>query len=212
VYCANNPVRLVDPDGRWIPGLDDDGKVTYTAEKGDNFNSFVSQFSCGGKGAEIFKNAGLGRGDNDVKAGNIVRGSDVKKATGSDVLKGKWTNMNNNQKASQIMFAIKYGEHHKTVIGGAYAFDLNDFVTGFYTSSSGLSLSNLTVPSNDGKSVIVNMSIWPKSGLENSEGQIPIYYGAQSSSDAYTLNYRSAKNLKAGCALTAIQVRQVRLQ
>ena len=206
-YCGNNPVVLWDIDGQWIPGLDDDGNTTYTAEKGDNYKTFALQFSCGGKEREIFKNAGYGIGDDDVKAGDIIKGSAVEKATGSDVLKGKWNNMNDNQKASQIMFAIKYGERHKTTIGDAYAFDLNDFVTGFYTSSSGLSLTNVIVPIKDGKNAIVNMSIWPKSGLENSEGQIPIYYGAQSSGDGYTLNYHSAKNLKARCAIPAIQVR-----
>ena len=206
-YCANNPVKLVDPNGMWIPGLDEDGNVTYTAEKGDNYKSFALQFSCGGKEKDIFKNAGYGIGDNDIKKGDIIKGDAVQKAIGSDVLKGKWNNMTETQKASQIMFAIKYGERHKTTVGDAYAFDLNDFVTGFYTSSNGLSLSNVTVPSNDGKNMIVNMSIWPKSGLENSEGQIPIYYGAQSSGDGYTLNYHSAKNLKARCAIPAIQIR-----
>ena len=29
VYCANNPVKFNDPDGRWIPGLDDNGNVLY---------------------------------------------------------------------------------------------------------------------------------------------------------------------------------------
>ena len=39
-YCANNPVIFVDPDGRWIPGLDEDNNVIVTAEEGDDLNSF----------------------------------------------------------------------------------------------------------------------------------------------------------------------------
>ena len=39
-YCANNPVKLTDPDGRWIPGLDDDNNIIVTQEEGDDLNSF----------------------------------------------------------------------------------------------------------------------------------------------------------------------------
>ena len=35
VYCADNPVKFTDPDGNWIPGLDEDGNVTYTADSVD---------------------------------------------------------------------------------------------------------------------------------------------------------------------------------
>ena len=40
VYCANNPVKLTDPDGRWIPGLDEDNNIIVTREEGDDINSF----------------------------------------------------------------------------------------------------------------------------------------------------------------------------
>ena len=39
-YCANNPIKLTDPDGRWIPGLDDDNNIVVTREDGDDMNSF----------------------------------------------------------------------------------------------------------------------------------------------------------------------------
>ena len=39
-YCADNPVKLTDPDGRWIPGLDDDNNIIVTQEEGDDINSF----------------------------------------------------------------------------------------------------------------------------------------------------------------------------
>ena len=40
VYCADNPVKLTDPDGRWIPGLDEDNNIIVTQEEGDDLNSF----------------------------------------------------------------------------------------------------------------------------------------------------------------------------
>lgn len=40
VYCANNPVKLTDPDGRWIPGLDEDNNIVATREEGDDLDSF----------------------------------------------------------------------------------------------------------------------------------------------------------------------------
>ena len=39
-YCANNPVKLTDPDGRWIPGLDEDNNIVVTREEGDDLDSF----------------------------------------------------------------------------------------------------------------------------------------------------------------------------
>ena len=46
-FVANSPILLFDPDGRWIPGIDENGKLQLTAEKGDDLNSLYSYF--GGK-------------------------------------------------------------------------------------------------------------------------------------------------------------------
>lgn len=40
VYCADNPVKLTDPDGRWVPELDEDNNIIVTREEGDDINSF----------------------------------------------------------------------------------------------------------------------------------------------------------------------------
>ena len=40
VYCADNPVKLTDPDGKWIPGLDEDNNIIVTREEDDDINSF----------------------------------------------------------------------------------------------------------------------------------------------------------------------------
>ena len=54
-YCADNPVKLTDPDGRWIPGLDEDYNITVTKEEGDDFNSF-REFMGPGYSDEEIKN------------------------------------------------------------------------------------------------------------------------------------------------------------
>jgi len=40
VYCANNPIKLVDPNGQWVPGLDENNNIVVTQEEGDDLNSF----------------------------------------------------------------------------------------------------------------------------------------------------------------------------
>jgi len=43
---GNNPISRVDPDGGedWIPKVNDDGSVSYSAEAGDTFDTFIEQF------------------------------------------------------------------------------------------------------------------------------------------------------------------------
>lgn len=41
---VNNPILHIDPDGGWIPGVDEDGNITLTAEKGDNVSTLISFF------------------------------------------------------------------------------------------------------------------------------------------------------------------------
>ena len=161
-YCANNPVKLVDPNGEeiWIPGLDEKGNVTYTAEKGDSFDSFIHQFDCRGadgknKAREIFANARLKSDGSTVKEGTEINGEDVKKATGSDVLKGNWHNMTNSQKASQLIFAIRYSACHDD-----WYFDLRDFVNGFQIGGGGFNFSASNVPDGNGGFIqIHNISV-----------------------------------------------------
>ena len=38
-YCAWNPVKYIDPNGEWIPGLDENNNVILTAEDGDDINT-----------------------------------------------------------------------------------------------------------------------------------------------------------------------------
>ena len=212
VYCANNPIKLVDPNGEWIPGLDDDGNVTYTAEKGDSYDTFIKQFDCRdadgkNRGKDIFSKSRLKSDGNEVKEGTVIKGDVVKEVTGSDVLKGNWNNMTDNQKASQIKFALDYGEKHNSTVGDSYAIDLNDFINDFSSSYSGISLNNVIIPDKNTGTAIVNMRLWPKEGLTDNQGRIPVYWRSQSGGDNFnTQYYNSAKNPKARNPLPAIGI------
>lgn len=122
-------------------------------------------------------------------------------------MKGNWNNMTKTQKAAQIMFALSYGEEHNMTVGDMYAINLNDFINGFSTARDGLSFNGVKISLNEGKKEMMNMRIWPKSGLENTMGQIPIFYRGQVGG-AYnnTYYYYSAKNSKARNPIPAISI------
>ena len=54
-YCANNPVKLVDPNGEdiWKPEITESGDIRLLAEEGDNINT-LSEFLGGDEG--LFSN------------------------------------------------------------------------------------------------------------------------------------------------------------
>ena len=163
VFCNGSPILLVDWMGKeaWIPSVDKKGNVTYTAEKGDSYDSFVAQFDCrstDGKhhGKEIFANAGLKSDGSVIKEGTVIKGDDVKKATGSDVLKVNWHALDSkpHQKVAQLIFAINYSKKQ-----GKEFFDFSDFAIGFETISSE-QLSYINYPTPEGNIYIKNLSIW----------------------------------------------------
>ena len=222
VFCNGSPIMMADLKGleEWIPEVDKKGNVTYTAEKGDNYQTFVDQFYCFKKGKdnklhdksiEIFKNANYKEGENAaVKEGDVISGKAVFDALGSDILKGNWNKMTDNQKAYQIKFALDYGKARNSSIGQDYAIDLNDFINGFTTRYDGTALNNVTIPHWEGDRIVmmtVNIRIWPKNGLENSKGQIPIYWAAKATGVNYnTDTYYSAKDYSAGGKIRAITI------
>ena len=55
VYCANNPIKLVDPNGEdlWKPEITESGDIRLLAEEGDNINT-LSEFLGGDDG--LFSN------------------------------------------------------------------------------------------------------------------------------------------------------------
>jgi len=82
-FSHNNPVMLVDPDGRWVPGLDEDGNTTYTAEKGDTYETLKDQYDLTDEQASKM----LGPNSEVVAGETSISGAQAKEATGSDVLK-----------------------------------------------------------------------------------------------------------------------------
>ena len=162
---------------------------------------------------EIFKYAGLKTGEHDVKAGTIIKGNAVKKATGSDVLKGVWYNMTDNQKVSQIMFGIMYSAYHKlSAKNGAYAMNIDDFIEGFYIPVSGENFDNVRIPIRGGGVIPIDRMSFASSSVI---GNPPlILYGIVGGkgfvrgdgSSFYSYHYECGRNMNATCRFTAITI------
>ena len=59
-YGANNPLLYIDPHGLWIQKTDEDGNVTFVAEEGDNFETFMDQYGLSKeKAKKWFKEHGM---------------------------------------------------------------------------------------------------------------------------------------------------------
>ena len=130
-YCANNPVKYVDPSGEemWQPEIYENGKVYYVADDGDSKESFQRQYNVSKEAVDkIFENAGI----SDVKKGTTISGDVVAKSvtnnTGrkyDDVLKLNWNSATNKQKVYHIMFALLC-DHER----GEGITDMNQFISG----------------------------------------------------------------------------------
>jgi RHS repeat-associated protein len=208
-YCLNNPLKYVDPTGQlyWLPGMDNDGNVTYTSEKGDNLHTFQKQFGVKGKDAlAIFKQAGLSTAENaSFAAGQaVISGDIVAGVTGSEILQGRWGVMTDNQKAAQLMFGMMYGKARESSLdNGAYAIDANNFIDGFYVPVGGKNFYNVTVPVKGGFIKLDYMSLAPsdvtkglmyygfKGGnkpMERTDGSLFYSYSANSAKNPNAIN------------------------
>ena len=135
-YCAWNPVKLVDPDGKemWKPEILEDGTVNYLAEKGDDAKTLQKQYGLSKTEAETL----YGKMSSEGK----ISGNDVASLTNnhSDILK-----YNLNYKCGNRMQDIKREVYHagfaclyNKVKQGGRAFRLNEFFSGMGRNYSGI--------------------------------------------------------------------------
>ncbi len=115
-YCAWNPVKLVDPDGReiWKPEMYRNGDIYYRQEHGDNISTLQKQYGLSEDQAKKLYGA---------KKNGRISGESVNRTIGSPILKVDWNHANDEQKIYQAFFAILHGI---SIRRGAKA-DMNNF-------------------------------------------------------------------------------------
>lgn len=124
-FVHNNPINLIDPDGRaalWVPNLNEDGSTTYTAEAGDSASTLASQYGISQDNAEAITGT---TGTTEIAEGTEVSGQTVNNVTGSAVLK---LDLNSKEgKSSQRRFdQFVYARDHSSSQGG-FAFLSTDY-------------------------------------------------------------------------------------
>jgi len=118
-YCAWNPIKLVDPDGReiWKPEMLKDGTVNYVMEEGDNAKTLQQQYNLSENDAtKLYA---------EMKNGKIS-GESAKKITGSEILKLRAENSSDKRFLYHLGFSIMYN-HEKQ---GDRCMRLNEFFSG----------------------------------------------------------------------------------
>jgi RHS repeat-associated protein len=172
-YCGNNPLKYIDINGEWVPGLSEDGQVTYTAEKGDNMNTFMSQYGLDAKTAnKILGNAGITK-DEQIQAGKTaISGETVKGVTGNEVLKLDCNSKQatDNRIATQAMFGILHSQNQENSNG---VVNMKDYLT--FNGSLNITADNFKLPVKGGTitGVRLTMNISEKFSKIVNQGQSP---------------------------------------
>ena len=126
VFTGSNPVNLEDPDGRWVPGIDEDGNVTYVAEEGDSFKTFQSQY-----GLSRVETAKILGDREEICKNDVVKGKDVKNVLGSDKLQLDLKQASSDDINRQVAFALEYENTESERNSDDYTGDINDYFKGF---------------------------------------------------------------------------------
>ena len=121
-YCADNPVILVDPDGReiWEPQVTRQGKVSYVAEKGDTKETFRNQY-----GLSLQQVNNIFKGVSQVKTGTRISGDKVKAVTGSDILK---LNLSKQATKERFVYQVGFAILHTKVTTNSSIVDLSKYI------------------------------------------------------------------------------------
>ncbi|MBL4605998.1 MAG: RHS repeat-associated core domain-containing protein, partial [Flavobacteriaceae bacterium] len=130
----NNPLSMIDPDGRaamWIPKVNSDGSTSYIAEEGDSAQTLADQYTIGENNTEAEELAAAERitnskGSNTIEEGTVVSGQSVINETGSEILK---YDIGSKQDTNQRFFDnFLFARDHSTTAGeGARAFKTSKY-------------------------------------------------------------------------------------
>ena len=147
VFVANNPIMLVDPDGRqlWKPEVLEDKTVKYVPEEGDNEKTLASQYGLtSAEAKELVKNG--------AEDGSIS-GAVAKKVTGSSILQldVRDASVTSDDINRQAAFAINYENALDIEMVGDFEGDLDDYFS--YRSFSDGSSSGLNTSKSNPTSV-----------------------------------------------------------
>jgi len=138
-YTLQNPVKFVDPDGRyvWKPEINEKGEVSYVAQKGDSAQSLASQYGLSLATAEKLTRT---KGDTPIKEGTRISGLRVKNHTNSEVLPLNLTSKEGSQdqtRLDQVLFAMSYAKD-KSPGGISWAFRASEFFSNRFDASRSL--------------------------------------------------------------------------
>jgi RHS repeat-associated protein len=125
VFTVNNPVKYIDPDGRWVPGVTDEGQVPNTSEEGDNMETLMSQYGVTKEQATEMMDYYY------VGEGHTISGDRVKAATGGEIMKLQLKNASGDDMNHQLAFAFTLTDSREES-----EFNMNDYFAGIEETSN----------------------------------------------------------------------------
>jgi RHS repeat-associated protein len=159
---GNNPLLRVDPDGGddWIPQVDKNGKTSYVAEAGDNFDTFVQQFNVSEFDAlEYFANSGYSGLEGPFSLSSIKEGTridapflqlNLKMTDGGWFKSDSWSKKMQQQAINHVAFAFEHAKRNgmsEFSVGKIFNFNKMDFSGGTGINFSGtMNMGGVNVP------------------------------------------------------------------